>query len=479
MIGSRHCHGPWDAAKVATNGFRSGSQLLDKQAKQPHKSDAENSMRTQLRELLHMDIADLASMRGYERLLIRLLRFCYRLMRRFVADQCIQRASALAYASLLAIVPLVALGMSVFTSFRAFDAAAARIRDMLLTNLLPTSQDVVQTYLGSVADKATALSIFGIIGLLVTSTALLNTVEEAFNHVWRITRSRPLMSKFMAFWATLTLAPIMIGASISITSYFTALPLLDKVSAGAALLDKVPFALPWMMSSLALATLYTVLPNTRVPFRFAIVGGLIAGALFELTKFGFAFYVTHLAGYEKLYGALGTLPVFLIWLYLAWVVVLIGSEIVFCLQHPEQSTRQHTAYAEPGIRKFFSHLILLRAAQSLQRGDTLGMAELTLETGVPDNILQEWLDQLCERGLLHPLQGGNGERWAPARDPDHLFLADIHKTLAEQPMRVPEEWADTSIGKTLAGLYFRLERERNATLGEVSLRQLMLNDKDS
>jgi len=432
-----------------------------------------------MRHFLHMDVADLASVPGIKRLLIQLLRFIYRLIRRFVADQCIQRASALAYASLLAIVPLVALGMSVFTSFSAFDAVASKIRDMLLTNLLPTSQDVVQSYLGSVADKATALSIFGIIGLLVTSTALLNTVEEAFNHVWRITRARPLMSKFMAFWATLTLAPIMIGASIPITSYSTALPLIDKVSAGAVLLDKVPFMLPWIMSSLALATLYTVLPNTRVPFRFAIVGGLAAGALFELTKIGFAFYVTNLANYEGLYGALGTLPVFLIWLYLAWVVVLIGSEIVFCLQHPEQSTRQHSVYADHGIRKFFSHLILIRAAQAMQRGDTLRMVDLTVETEVPDNILQEWLDQLCACGLLHQIQTADIERWSLARDPDSLFLADIHKALAEQSMRVPEEWNDTAIGKTLAGLYFRLERERNATLGEVSVRQLMQGQREN
>jgi len=453
--------------------------ILNKQTNQQTTTDSESALKRQLRELLHMDIADLASMQGYQRLLIQLLRFCYRLMRRFVADQCIQRASALAYASLLAIVPLVALGMSVFTSFHAFDLAAGKIRDMLLTNLLPTSHDVVQSYLGSVADKATALSIFGIIGLLVTSTALLNTVEEAFNHVWRITRSRPLMAKFLAFWATLTLAPILIGASITITSYFAALPLISQVSAGAALLDKVPFVLPWLMSSLALATLYTVLPNTRVPFRFAMVGGLIAGALFELTKFGFAFYVTHLANYEKLYGALGTLPVFLIWLYLAWVVVLIGSEVVFCLQHPEQSSRQHHAYTDSGARKFFAHLILLRAAQAQMRGETLGISDLAAETDVPDNILQEWLDQLCEHGLLHRLIIGNVDRWAPARDADNLLLADIHKQLAEVPMRVPEEWTDTPIGKTLAGLYFRLERERNTTLGEISLRQLIQSDKDN
>ena len=432
-----------------------------------------------LQQLLHMDMADLAAMPGVKRRLIHLLRFCYRLGRRFVADQCIQRASALAYASLLAIVPLVALGMSVFSSFHAFDAAAEKIRDMLLNNLLPTSQHVVQSYLGGVADKATALSVFGIIGLLVTSTALLNTVEEAFNHVWRITRARPLLSKFIAFWATLTLAPIMIGASITITSYFTALPILGKVSAGAALIGQAPFVLPWLMPSLALATLYTVLPNTRVPFRFAIAGGLAAGALFEMSKLGFAFYVTHLAHYEKLYGALGTLPVFLIWLYLVWVVVLIGSEITFCLQHPEQSSRRDACFSNPGVRKFFSHLILLRAAESLQQGTTLHMTRLTAETGVPDNILQEWLDQLCAAGLLHQINAPAGECWTPARDPETLSLSDIHDALGEPDMHIPEEWRDTPIGKTLAGLYFRLQRERHDTLGQYPLRRMMRHENDN
>lgn len=452
--------------------------MLNRQMHKQQERDDEGRLTRQLRELLHMDIAELAHMGAYQRLLIRFLRFSYRLVRRFLADQCIQRASALAYASLLAIVPLVALGMSVFTSFHAFDAAATRARDMLLNNLLPTSHEVVQSYLSSIADKATALSVFGVIGLLITSTALLNTVEEAFNHVWRITRARPLMSKFMAFWATLTLAPIMIGASISITSYFAALPLASTVSAGAALFDKLPFVLPWIMSSLALATLYTVLPNTRVPFRYALVGGLAAGALFELSKFGFAFYVTHLANYEKLYGALGTLPVFLIWLYLAWVVVLIGSEIVFCLQHPEQSSRQHPAFADPGVRKFFSHVILMRAAEALQNGEILRMSMLRSETGVPDNIMQEWLDQLCSAGLLHRLQDQSGEGWTPARDPDHLSLYDIHKALADTSLRVPEEWNDTPVGKLLLGLYFRLDRERNSTLGTVSLRQLLQTEQE-
>jgi len=418
-------------------------------------------------------VADIASLPALKRHAMHLLRFLHRVGGRFVHDQCIQRASALAYASLLAIVPLVALGVSVFTSFHAFDVVAERIRDLLLSSLLPTSHDVVESYLGSIANRTTALSVFGIIGLLVIATALLNTVEEAFNYIWRITRTRPWLSKFMAFWATLTLAPILIGASITITSYFAALPVLRDVTAHAAALQKAPFLIPWIMSSLALATLYMVLPNTRVPFRFAISGGLIAGALFELTKYGFAFYVTELAHYERLYGALGTLPIFLIWLYLIWVVVLLGSEIVFCLQHPEQSHRKNVAFVQPGVRQFFAHLILVRAAEALQDGHMLHMDALTHETGVPDNILQEWLDTLCKKGLLRAISDNGEEAWVPGMDAARLYLTEIYDALAGKAMCIPKDWCDTPLGRTLAGLYLRLERERKDALAEVSIRDLI------
>ncbi len=418
-------------------------------------------------------MADIASLPALKRHAMHLLRFLHRTGRRFVQDQCIQRASALAYASLLAIVPLIALGVSVFTSFHAFDEVAGKIRDMLLSNLLPTSHEEVERYLGGIASKTAALSTFGIIGLLLTATALLNTVEEAFNYIWRITRTRPWLSKFAAFWATLTLAPVLIGASITITSYFAALPLLRDATVHVATLREAPFLIPWIMSSLALAALYMVLPNTRVPFRFAISGGLIAGALFELMKYGFTFYVTELVHYERLYGALGALPIFLIWLYLVWVVVLMGSEIVFCLQHPEQSHRRNVTFVQPGVQQFFAHLILVRAAEALQDGHMLRMDALTRETGVPDNILQEWLDLLCKKGLLRTVNDNGTEVWIPGMNTSRLYLTEVYDALAGKTMCIPENWCDTPLGRTLAGLYFRLDRERRDTLATVNIRDLI------
>jgi len=432
------------------------------------------SITRQLSRMLEMDVADVASLPALYRHSTHLLRFAYRVLERFITDKCIQRASALAYASLLAIVPMVALGFSVFTSFQAFDAMAGNVSDTLLDYLLPTSQQAVQDYLGTVADKTTAISVFGVIGLLFTATALLNTIEEAFNDIWRITRARAWLSKFITFWATLTLAPILIGASITITSYFAALPVIREVAEGASYISEAPFLVPWLMSSMAMATLYAVLPNTSVPFRYAAVGGLIAGALFEWTKTGFAFYVTEVANYERLYGALSTLPIFLIWIYLIWVIVLLGSEIAFCMQHPEQSHRRTSSFQQPGIRQFYSHLILLRAAQSLHEGTTLKMDDLIDETDLPNNILQEWLDQLCQLKLLRYTDGSDEEPgWLPGFDADQMSLYEIFHRLNEVPMEVPEEWQETSLGRQLAGIYFRLSRERSGLLKSMNIRGFM------
>ncbi len=421
-----------------------------------------------------MDVAEVASLPVMMRFTVTVVQLLLRAGRRFVADQCIQRASALAYASLLAIVPLVVLGVSVFTSFQAFDKVSSYLSHLLLDSLVPTSRLQVQAYLGQVTAKATALSLFGIAGLLLTATALINTMEEAFNHIWRITRARSLIAKFITFWSVLTLSPILVGLSISITSYFAALPLMEQVSAGASAMGQVPFLLPWCISSAAMMSLYMALPNTSVPFRHALIGGMAAGALFELTKYGFTFYVTELAHYEKLYGALGTLPVFLVWLYLVWVVVLLGAEITFCLQHPEQA-KQHPGKAlyPVGECQFYRWVILLHAAMLMRDGKALTLPRLEEALAVPENLLQEWLDDLVDKGLLKPVIDRGERGWLPGREATSLQLLTIHRMLNPSALEIPDGWRETALGRTLAGLYFRLARQQNGVLGGMVLQDLI------
>ena len=357
-------------------------------------------IRRKIKLVLEMDVADVASLPALARLLSSLIRFIYRASVHFVEDKCIQRASALAFATLLAIVPFVVLGFAMLANFNALESLGDTILRSMADALMPSSSKAIEKYLTGVAHRSTALSVFGILGLLFTATALLNTMEEAFNDIWGITRARSWLAKFIIFWALLTLTPLLIAASLSIGSNVSGLPGVENVAAGAKALQETPFLLPWLISSLALAALYTLLPNTSVPIRFALIGGLFSGALFELTKFGFHFYVTQLANYEKTYGALATLPLFLIWLYLVWVVVLIGAEIVFCLQHPEQSQKQRKQYDREGIAQFFAHLILLRSAEAQHCGRMLTLQELSAETGIASNLMQEWLDRLCRLDLL-------------------------------------------------------------------------------
>ncbi|RMD62418.1 MAG: hypothetical protein D6824_06770 [Planctomycetota bacterium] len=131
------------------------------------------------------------------------------------------------------------------------------------------------------------------------------------------------------------------------------------------------------------------------------------------------------------------------------------------------------------MRQFFAHLILVRAAERLRAGEVLRLDDLNAETGVPDNILQEWLDNLCRAGLLRPISDRVGEGWVLGRDACHLTLAEIHDALSGPALHVPDDWGDTPLGRRLAGLYLRMERERENTLGNVTLDDLIGSEEEA
>jgi len=425
-----------------------------------------------VRSVLEMDAADIASLPVLWRYTSHLFHFCWQVSAKFITDRCIQRASALGYATLLAIVPLLVLGFSVFAGFPVFGDYADKIVNGALQYLVPTSQDALKGYLATVTEKTGALSIFGIVGLLFTVTALLNTVEEAFNDIWRVQVPRPVLAKFVAFWSLLTLSPLLMAVSLSITSYFATMPVLEDVAAGASTLQNIPFLNPWLISSIAITTLYKALPNTNVPFAHALIGGMVAGVLFEASKLGFTFYVTKMANYEKVYGVLGALPVFLIWLYLAWFVVLIGAEVAYCLQHPRQSKRFREWLRQPGVRHFYQYLILLRAGQAFQQGCVLQLDAIAKETKLAESLLLPWAEHLAQQGLLRRLAEPECG-WVIARNPALISLHSIHQRLEDNDMDIPYHYAKKPLGSTLRDLYAHVQQERASTMGCVSLQTIV------
>ncbi|MGZ5148618.1 MAG: YihY family inner membrane protein, partial [Burkholderiales bacterium] len=248
-------------------------------------------------------------------------------MRRFNEDRCMQIASSLTYTSLLSIVPMVTVALTVIAAFPAFGEVTAALQTFILQNLVPASADVIASYTQQFSTNAAKLTAVGIAFLVLTSIMLLLTIDRAFNDIWRVKRPRPVVQRVFVYWTLITVGPVLIGASLTLTSWLVgqAVGFVRGVpGAGVVLLSIVPVVL----TSLAFSLLYIAMPNRRIALRDAVLGGVLAGVAFEVMKRSFAFYVAQFPTYTLVYGAFATLPVFLLWIYLSWLVVIFGAVVV-------------------------------------------------------------------------------------------------------------------------------------------------------
>ncbi|GKW54603.1 virulence factor BrkB family protein [Pseudoalteromonas elyakovii] len=251
-------------------------------------------------------------------------------LNRCIDDQITVNAGYLAYVTLLSIVPLVAVGVAIFSAFPGFESTLVTIENFLFTNLVPTSTDVIKEHISAFAGNANKMTAVGVGFLAAVSLLLIRNVDATLNRIWRIKKKRPMMISFAVYWMVLSLGPVLLGASIGVTSYIVSLvSFADQGIPGfSGFLLKL---LPYIISMIGFIMLYTLVPNTRVPFRAAIPGALFAAMLFELTKKGFALYISHFPSYEVIYGALATIPILFVWVYLSWIVVLLGAEFTVCI----------------------------------------------------------------------------------------------------------------------------------------------------
>src|SRR5690606_2287142 len=224
-----------------------------------------------------------------KRLLGRIGSFLYETGRRFIIDDSFKQAASLAYTTLLALVPLITIGLAVFSAFPAFQNFTVGINEFLSRAMLPsTVEQIVATHLDQFTRSAGRLTALGIVVLGITAILLMQTIDASLQRIFSVRRKRPLMLRILTYWGVLTSGPLLIGASLSMTSYLLTRPLIggryvDKL----VLLDVVPFVL----TALAFSSLYKIVPNRAVASRDALIGGLCAALLFEIMKRGFAFYI--------------------------------------------------------------------------------------------------------------------------------------------------------------------------------------------
>jgi membrane protein len=340
--------------------------------------------------------------------------------RRFDEERCMQIASSLTFTALLAIVPIITVALTMMSAFPVFRDLMLHVETFLIQNMLPDSAESIAIYTEKFAENAARLTAVGIVFLFVTAMIVLQTIDRAFNRIWRVARPRNSGQRVFIYWAILTVGPVLIGASLSLTSWLVSQSLglvKDLPLAGEALLKLVPIGL----TGIAFSLLYFAMPNRRVLARDALSGGFLAALAFEGMKHGFALYVAHFPTHTVIYGAFASVPIFLLWIYLSWLVVLAGAVATAVM--PEW--RDRAAYAEPSPGgEFLDALQILRVLWEAHRsGEIVSLARLHAAVRLPVHRIEALLDAMSRARWA----GRVGNGWTLTKDAAEITAADLYQ----------------------------------------------------
>jgi membrane protein len=237
----------------------------------------------------------------------------------------------MAYLTLLALVPVAAILLSLLARVWTVSEKMVQIQQRLFELVIPSTAGVVIDYIHSFAKNATTVSYVGFIFFLLAAAGLFNGIEATFNSIWGLKRSRPWHVKLLAFCGFFTVAPFLLGLSTYVTVYVADLDLFREML-GVGFVHKIlQVGIPYVLTFLGFSVAYFVMPHLKVRKEAALIGGGVAALLWEGAKEGFDYYISHVVDYSHLYGALGVIPIFLVWLYVSWLAILFGAELSFVL----------------------------------------------------------------------------------------------------------------------------------------------------
>jgi membrane protein len=341
----------------------------------------------------------------------------------FLDDRCFEAAGSLSYKTLIALVPLLAVMIGVVSAFGLFDEWIGRVETYLFAHFVPAKGAEIQAYLRQFVERTSGLTGAGSLVLVIIAILLMHTIEQSFNRIWRVRRPRSWTNRFVMYWAVLTLGPVLLGASVVLTSYFAILSVNAPVVLQHAVESFLARAAPFLIAWLGFGVMFVVVPHRRVLLKHAVVGALLSAVLFELAKGAFVLYLTVSTTYEHLYGALAIIPIFLLWIYVLWVVVLLGASLTAALT---------TFRASQGVSQWseaFRFVLLLRIIRHLYvaqtQSDPLTVPQLhNLEPWATDQALHDLLATLEHHGMVTFDEDG---RVVLCADLDDWSLADLYR----------------------------------------------------
>ena len=253
-------------------------------------------------------------------------------IRRFEADRCREQAGSLTYTTLFAVVPMLTVFLVIISSIKALEPARQQLQQLIYSNFLPKTTIAFDKVFNAFTEKSSNLTIIGVLFLFVTTVMMLTSIETVFNRIWRVQETRNGIIGFMRYWTIISLGPILLGSAFVISSTLASMSILSNNFAGYQVDGTFIFwTLSFALTVLGFFILYWTIPNRSVPIKVAAIAGLFSAIVFELLKNLFGFVMTNFTSYTIVYGAFAAIPIFLLWIFLSWNVVLLGVEISYAL----------------------------------------------------------------------------------------------------------------------------------------------------
>jgi len=385
----------------------------------------------------------------------RIKRLAAHVRRHFREDRLFDEAASLSYASLLSMVPLLAVVFGVASAFPVFQQWGEQLQTFVFANFVPALGDQIQTYLVGFLDSVSKLTLPGMVFLILTALLLMVRIERAFNLIWRVPTARSIRNRVVMYWAVLTLGPLALGVAAALGAQPVFEQVAQGVSTHSAWRTMGVFSLSW----LAFTLMFLLVPNRRVQFVHALVGAFLSAILFGLAKKAFVAYVAK-ASFNVIYGALATIPIFLFWLYLVWIVVLLGASLAASL------TTFNERRVDWGWPHKWEFLLAYRLVGHLwkaqAKGQTLSLEDLVeLLEGATETELSGQLGVLFDAGFVKRSDGGS---WLLCRDLECVSLLDLYR--AGEYYLPLDETLEIPSQSVWDGVFFR-----SVALGEIDIQR--------
>ena len=351
------------------------------------------------------------------------------LLKRFLDDALLEAAGALSFTTAFAIVPLSMVVFGILSAFPVYEEWSAQLSAYIFSNFVPSSARAVESYLVDFSKNAGKLTAIGVIVLVVSLLITLNSIEATFNRIWRVPTLRPTFSRLMVYWTAMTFGALLAAASLAVSARFFGLAIFET-QPGQMLEHWLLSWSPVAIEFVALMIVYRVVPHRTIHWRYAALGALFAVILIELVKIGIGSYLGSFGTYQKIYGPLAFVPIFLAWIYFGWVSILLGASLASSLsafRYQPALQRLPLGYELYGLLRLIGRFDEFRS-----RGKGLHLDDIRqLEPMLTDALVQQMLQQLSGVGLL--IRAESGE-WLLARDLDDLSLAELYEACQ---LRIP------------------------------------------